>query len=157
MNAISAAAANFLYHEARLMDDNQYQAWFDLFEKDCTYWVPQNTDDYDPNTHVSIIYAQYDDLAAMVERLATGRAWSQVPPSRMVRTVSNVEVANEADGELTVHAVFNLTELRKGKQRTLAGRSTYRLVPRGDVFGIAFKKVHLLTNDTVIDDLTFLV
>ena len=32
--------AEFLYHEARLLDTHQFDAWLELFTEDATYWVP---------------------------------------------------------------------------------------------------------------------
>ena len=39
---------NFLYHEARLMDESAYDAWLELYAEDGLYWVPCNEDDVDP-------------------------------------------------------------------------------------------------------------
>ena len=36
----------FLYHEARLADENRYDEWFALWTEDVRYWVPANIDDY---------------------------------------------------------------------------------------------------------------
>ena len=30
----------FLFHEARLLDTQQLEAWLELFTEDATYWVP---------------------------------------------------------------------------------------------------------------------
>ena len=30
----------FLYHEARLLDEQRYEEWLELFSDDATYWVP---------------------------------------------------------------------------------------------------------------------
>jgi 3-phenylpropionate/cinnamic acid dioxygenase small subunit len=56
-----------------------------------------------------------------------------------------------------VYANFNLTELRRGRQDTFAGRTIYKLRPQGASFKIAYKKVLLVNNDEVIDNLTFLI
>ena len=40
---------NFLYHEARLMDEHAYADWLALFTGDARYWVPSNDDDADPS------------------------------------------------------------------------------------------------------------
>lgn len=151
------AVEAFLYREARLMDESRYKEWLDLFTEDALYWIPSNADDVEPLRHVSIVYAPKPQLEWQVARLETGKAHTQVPPSRMRRIVSNVEVEAGKDGELHVCAVFNLIEMRLGQQRSFAGLSRYRLRRQSDGFRIAYKKVELVGNDEVIDNLTFLV
>lgn len=139
------------------MDESRYKEWLDLFTEDALYWIPSNEDDTDPSRHVSIVYAQRPQLEAQIARLESGHAFTQVPPSRMRRIVGNVEVQAGENGELHACAVFHLVEVRLGQQRSLAGLSRYRLRRRGDDFRIAYKKVELVANDEVIDNLTFLV
>lgn len=45
----------FIYREARLQDDHDYEAWEALWTSDGIYWVPANEDDTDPDKQVSII------------------------------------------------------------------------------------------------------
>lgn len=147
----------FLYHEARLMDAHAYADWLALFADDAVYWVPSNRDDGDPRREVSIVYADRGQLEFRIQQLASGAAWSQDPRSRLCRSVSNVEVERDGKGELEVRSVFNLTELRRHRQRLFAGRALYRLRVENGGFRIAWKKVELVNNDEVIDNLTFLV
>lgn len=148
---------NFLYREARLMDEHAYDEWLSLWTEDALYWVPCNEDDIDPQRHVSIIYDNRARLEDRIERLKSGAAYAQDPKSRLRRVVSNVESEEGDNGEITVYANFNLTELRRSRQDTFAGRTIYKLRPQGDGFKIAYKKVLLVNNDEVIDNLTFLI
>jgi 3-phenylpropionate/cinnamic acid dioxygenase small subunit len=148
---------NFLYREARLMDENAYDDWLALWAEDALYWVPANEDDYDPQRHVSIVYEDRTRLEDRITRLKSGAAYAQDPKSRLRRVVSNVEIEEQEDGEVIVYANFNLTELRRSQQRTFAGRTIHRLRPSDAGFKIAFKKVLLVNNDEVISNLTFLL
>jgi len=148
---------NFLYREARLMDEHAYDEWLSLWTEDALYWVPCNDDDIDPQRHVSIIYDSRARLEDRIERMKSGAAYAQDPKSRLRRMVSNVEVEEGDNGEVTVYSNFNLTELRRGRQDTFAGRTIYKLRPQGASFKIAYKKVLLVNNDEVIDNLTFLI
>jgi 3-phenylpropionate/cinnamic acid dioxygenase small subunit len=56
-----------------------------------------------------------------------------------------------------VHSNFNLTELRRSRQDTFAGRTIHKLRPQDSSFKITYKKVLLVNNDEVIDNLTFLI
>jgi 3-phenylpropionate/cinnamic acid dioxygenase small subunit len=148
---------NFLYREARLMDENAYDDWFALWTDDALYWIPANADDIDPQRHVSIVYEDKARLEDRIERLKSGAAYAQDPKSRMRRVISNIEIQEGAQGEVIVYANFNLTELRRSQQRTFAGRTVHKLRPEGSSFKIAYKKVLLVNNDEVISNLTFLV
>ncbi|HEY0674622.1 MAG TPA: aromatic-ring-hydroxylating dioxygenase subunit beta, partial [Immundisolibacter sp.] len=55
----------FLYREARLMDEHRFEDWEALWTDDGVYWVPCAHDGA-PDTDVAIIYA---DRAAITRRL----------------------------------------------------------------------------------------
>lgn len=149
---------NFLYREARLMDANAYNDWLDLYSEDALYWVPCNENDVDPEQQISIYYDNRERLQERITRLKSGAAHAQEPRSQLVRLISNVEIGDTtATGEITVYANFHLTELRRSRQRLLAGRTLHTLRPLDGSFKIVLRKVMLLTNDEVIDNLTFLV
>ncbi len=152
-----ADVESFLYREARLMDAHGYDAWLALFDDDAIYWIPSNRDDIDPRREVSIAYSDRATLELQVKRLATGKAYTQDPPSRLCRVVSNVEIEPAEAGEVIAYSVFNLTEARAGKQRTIAGRAAHRLRLRGGEIRIVSKKIELAANDQVLGDLTFLL
>jgi 3-phenylpropionate/cinnamic acid dioxygenase small subunit len=148
---------NFLYREARLMDEHAYDEWLALWADDALYWVPANDDDIDPQRHVSIVYEDKARLEDRIVRLKSGAAYAQDPRSRMRRVISNIEIEEGEQGDVTVYSNFNLTELRRSQQRTFAGRTIHKLRPEGKSFKIAYKKVLLVNNDEVISNLTFLV
>ena len=147
---------SFLYYEARLIDDHQYDEWLSLWTDDAIYWVPCNSDDADPTRQAMIIYDDRRRLGERVMRLTSGFAWAQSPRSRTRRLIANVEF-QAADGGYAVQSNFLLAELRRSRQDLFAGRTIHTLRPAGDGFRIALKKVLLLNNDEPIDNLTFLV
>ncbi|MGE0826562.1 MAG: aromatic-ring-hydroxylating dioxygenase subunit beta [Candidatus Binatia bacterium] len=148
---------NFLYREARLMDEHAYDQWLELWTEDALYWIPSNDDDIDPERHVSIVYENRTRLEDRIVRLKSGAAYAQDPKSRLSRVIANVEVESGDNGELVVYSKFNLTALRRSHMDTFAGRVVHRLRPDGDSFRIAYKKVLLINNDGVINNLTFLL
>jgi 3-phenylpropionate/cinnamic acid dioxygenase small subunit len=148
---------NFLYREARLMDEHAYDEWLALWTDDALYWVPSNQNDIDPMREVSIIYDNRARLGDRIVRLKSGAAYAQDPKSRMRRVISNVEIEEGNNGEVTVYSNFNLTELRRSGQNTYAGRTIHTLRPEGNSFKIAYKKIELVNNDEVINNLTFLI
>jgi 3-phenylpropionate/cinnamic acid dioxygenase small subunit len=147
----------FIYHEADLMDEHRYDEWFALWTDDALYWVPSGRDDIDPKREISLIYDDRVRLQVRITRLKSGFAHAQEPKSRMRRVVSNIVTQEAENGDIVVFSNFLLTELRRGKQDTFAGRTIHRLRPDNGSFRLASKKVLLVNNDEHIDNLTFLI
>jgi len=147
---------SFLYQEAQLMDDNNYQGWLDLFDQECNYWIPSNREDLDPSKHISILYCDRSMLEQHIKRLIEGKAFAQSPKSRSIRSVSNVLVAQQGS-MIDVTANFLVTELRGHQQNIHAGRSEYSLRVANSDFLIQKKKVILLGIDEPQDNVTFLL
>ena len=155
MSELRERVENFLYAEARLMDENRYQDWLTLFAEDCEYWIPSNKEDADPSREVSILYADRPMLENHVQRLAEGKAFAPSPPSRLRRIVSNIEVY--PGQPLRVAANFLVTEIRRHVQRQHAGRCEYQLLDVNDALRIQRKKVVLVSIDEPQDNITFLL
>jgi 3-phenylpropionate/cinnamic acid dioxygenase small subunit len=148
----------FLYKEARLADENRYDEWAALWTDDAIYWVPANSDDYDPRQHLSIIYEDREGLQDRVDRLKSGAAWAQEPRSRMRRVISNIEIEPpEANGDIAVSSNFVLGELRRGLQAVYFARQVHRLRPSPEGFRMAYKKIVLINNNEPIHNLSFIV
>jgi 3-phenylpropionate/cinnamic acid dioxygenase small subunit len=125
--AVIREVEQFLYREARLLDERRFHEWLELFTEDVRYWMAARTNRYprhskaisilDPARYVDDDSTREDELAvldetkasleARVARLETGMAWAEDPPSRTRHVVSNIEVEpGPVSGELTVHANF---------------------------------------------------
>jgi 3-phenylpropionate/cinnamic acid dioxygenase small subunit len=152
------AVERFLFREARMMDENNYDAWLAMWtEDDCTYWVPCNDDGTDPTSKVSLIYAGRKQLEDRVWRLNGLHAHTQRPKSRLSRVIANVELENAGSSKITVHSTFNLCEVRKNETAFWVGRNKHVLVRDGDGFRIKSKKVVLVNNDIALPNLTFII
>ena len=150
------AIENFIYREARLQDESRYEEWEALWADDGIYWVPANDHDLDPSTQVSFIYDNRTRLSGRIRQLLSGRRHAQIPPSRMCRVVSNLEI--EPAGPLVrVFANFMLTEVRNGRRNLWCGRTRYDLRASADGFQLVLKKVMLVDSDIPIPTLGFLI
>jgi len=116
----------FLYREARLLDERRFREWLDLFTDDVRYWMGARSNRYprtskaisilSPNRYVEDDHTRDDELSIFdetketlsgrVARLETGMAWAEDPPSRTRHLITNIEVAGDAGAELTVHSNF---------------------------------------------------
>ena len=131
--------AQFLFREARLMDEHRYEEWLTLWADDGVYWVPCGHEDTDPLRQVSIIYDNRTKLGDRVARLQSGSVMAQDPKPRMRRIISNVEVERAGDAEATVGSNFLLIQARGGAQLIWCGRSIYKLSREASGFKIAHK------------------
>ena len=90
----------FYIHEAWLLDDRKFREWLELFTDDIFYFMPRrlNVQRADSAKELSQPgdLAIFDDdktyLTMRVERLETGMAWSENPPSRTRHLVGNLVV-----------------------------------------------------------------
>lgn len=144
-----AQLADFLEHEARLLDERRFGEWMELFAEDATYWVPAVADQLSPFDQASLFY---DDRALMrtrIERLEHPRIHVQTPPSRTVHLIGSVQVekADAATGEYVVRSNVIMVEYRDDQQRIFAGRQQHRLRQEGESLHIVQKRVDLINCD----------
>ncbi|OLT23173.1 hypothetical protein BJF78_07165 [Pseudonocardia sp. CNS-139] len=104
----------FLYREARLLDSWKWLEWLELFEDDIRYWCPLRTNR--PRREIAKERGRYGELShfdddrqslqVRVDRLGTGMAWAEEPPSRTRHLITNVMVDGVLPG---VPAEFDVT------------------------------------------------
>jgi len=149
----------FLYREARLLDEGHFDEWLDLFTADAVYWLPVGQSDTDPDRQVSIIYDGRHEMERRVARLKSGYAHAQDPPSRTHRIVSNVELSafDPGDASLTASTVMVLFALTRHKHAIHSARCEFRLLRESALWRIARKKVSLLRSNEALDGIPYLV
>jgi len=145
----------FLFHEARLLDERRLQEWLALYTDDAEYWVPYAWEQQSPQDHVSLFYETKSLLSMRIDRLERELSPLDSPMARVNHYLTNVTV--EGSAELTARAHLLFVEHRREEQRWFAGRSSWRLRPRGEGFLIAAKRVDLLNADQDQGHLRFAV
>lgn len=147
----------FIYREARLQDEHQFDEWEALWTDDGVYWVPANGDGGDPERVMSIIYDNRSRIALRIRQFHTGKRFSQTPASRLRRLVSNIEVL-EDDGQ-TLKAGCNVLifENQTRGDTLWAARTEYTLRREGGALRMARKKVALVNNADALYSMSFLV
>ena len=146
----------FLYHEARLLDTGQLEAWLELFTDDATYWLPLEQDQKDPHETSSIIHDDRTLLGLRVKQARHPRAHARQPLARTVHQVGNIMVVSENDSEVTVASTLSLVEFRNEKQRHYGALVEHRLRRAGDTYRIAHKRVDLVNSEGELDGIAIL-
>jgi len=150
--ALRHRVEQFLYLEARLLDEHRLEQWRDLFTEDGVYWMPSRHDQTSADEVVSVFYDDRSVMASRIRRLRHPDAHIQAPLSHTVHGVSNIEIDPEpgASGALVVHAVFQMAEFRRDSPRWFAGRYRFELAPSGEAFRIRMKKVMLINCESAL-------
>jgi len=148
-----AAIADFIFHEARLLDARKFRDWMALFADDGTYWVPAVPDQQSPFDQASLFYDDRDLMKTRIERLEHPRIHVQTPPSRTAHLVGNIVVEEDdgTKGEIVVGSTVIMVEYRDDAQRVFAGRQCHRLRRHGDTFLIVQKRVDLINCDSAFE------
>jgi benzoate/toluate 1,2-dioxygenase subunit beta len=146
----------FLYHEARLLDTGQLEAWLELFTDDATYWLPLERGQKDPFETSSIVHDDRTLLELRVKQARHPRAHARQPLARTVHQVANVMVLSQNDSEIIVASTLNLVEFRNEKQRHYGALVEHRLRRAGDSYRIAHKRVDLVNSEGELDGIAIL-
>lgn len=154
----------FLFREARLIDERRFAEWEELWTDDGIYWVPAHGSGTDPDTAVSLVYDNRARLHSRLERYASGKAFSQQPPPRTVHLVANVMIEPElsggdevGDAAIVVHAAVQVAESRPGVRIDWVATTTHHLIERDGELRIRFKKVVLVNNDQELTTIDFVL
>lgn len=140
----------FLYREARLLDEWRFKEWLNLFTADTRYWIPARESTSDPNSGIcgehelAIIDDDKAFLSARVERLNSDMAHAERPQSRTRHFVTNVQVTALDTGEVGV--ACNILVYQSRQERTevmFVGRREDRLRREEGNWRIAQRKVVL--------------
>lgn len=153
MNADYNAICTFLYREARLLDDRQWDEWLELYAEDVEYWMPSWDDDdritEDPHSQISLIYyGNRNGLEDRVFRIKTERSGASTPEARTSHAVLNVEVLADRGTEVDVRYNFHTMCHRYKATDAFFGTMFVTLRRQAGSFLIGRKKI-VLKNDYI--------
>ncbi|ULP41587.1 aromatic-ring-hydroxylating dioxygenase subunit beta [Mycobacterium lentiflavum] len=106
-----ATVTQFLGLEARLLDEGREDEWLELLDDEVLYVVPIRQATVPRANEVDHAAFRLRDTKAHVrtriERLHTGHAYSEIPPSRTLRMVGSIEITGvQADVVSVTSAVL---------------------------------------------------
>lgn len=117
MHSAQTEIEQFLYREARYMDEHSFSEWEEMWTDDGVYWVPC-AHDSDPMTDVSILYADRRGITIRLGRMKSRAMWAQDPRSILSRVVGNIEIYPDGDNAAKTHSTFNITEFKRRGHKT---------------------------------------
>ena len=141
----------FLLMEAALLDERRFEEWLSLYTADCIYWMPAEPDQTDADKRISLFYDQRSTLEDRIWRLRHPKMFSQNPPVRQTRLVSNIVIGDGgSDQSPVLLSCFIMFENRLKEERVFGGRIEHVLRRAGDQWRIAKKTVRLANCDAFL-------
>jgi benzoate/toluate 1,2-dioxygenase beta subunit len=147
-------ARQFLYQEARHLDDRDWDAWLALYAPDVEFWMPSWDDDDEltetPQTEISLIwYGNKGGLEDRVFRIRTERSSAtSLPEPRTSHNISNIEIIEQAEGLTQLRCNWVTFSYRYKTIDTYFGTSFYTIDTSGERPLIRRKKI-VLKNDYI--------
>lgn len=143
----------FLYKEARLLDDRQWDEWLKLYDENCPFWMPAWDDNdtltEDPQAQISLIYyPNKNGLEDRIFRIKTERSSASMPEPRTLHTISNIEVLEQSGDQVKVRFNWVTHNFRYLHHHQFFGVSFYSLKKNGGSYLITHKKT-ILKNDYI--------
>jgi 3-phenylpropionate/cinnamic acid dioxygenase small subunit len=151
----AADLIGFVLHETRLIDEQRFDEWLDLFTEDGRYWMPLEMDQTDPILHNSLFYDDKLLLRIRVERLKSAKTYSQKPKSRCHHVLQTpvVDTLDPAAGRYETWTPFHYIETRLDEQTLLAGWSRHVLTLDRGRLRMKLKRIDLVNCDSAFGNI----
>ena len=156
------AFERFYFHEARLLDNRQYQQWLGLVSEQISYLMPSRVNvqvDNRARGNEDMISVErelegqesmgcpireetYIHLMVRVERAYKINSWSENPPARTRRIVGNIELMAREGDSFSVLSNFHLYYARPGNEDVIySGQRRDTLLSQEEGFHIGRREV----------------
>ncbi|MCI5038451.1 MAG: aromatic-ring-hydroxylating dioxygenase subunit beta [Donghicola eburneus] len=149
---------DFIYDEARMLDEGRFSEWLDLWLPEGHYWMPLDYKQTDPLNMTSLLYEDDFMRRLRVERLNGERTFSQKPKSRCSHVIQRpfIDKFDAEAGEFETNTSMHYVETRLDEQFLLAITATHELRLVDGKLRIANKRVDLLNSDAAFGNIQLL-
>lgn len=142
-----AAAIDFVYKEARTIDEQRFDDWYEMFAEGSIYWMPLTRDQPDGLNHNSLFYEDKLLLKVRIERLKSPRSYSQGVRSYCHHVLQQPMVEQRTDDALITRTPFLYVETQGDDQQVLGATAYHHLIVTDGRILIRLKKVELVNPD----------
>jgi len=136
---VQRAIEQFLYYEARLLDDRRIDEWYELLADDIHYFMPTRYNrlkreadrEFSGPREAALFDEDKRSIAQRIRRLHTGMAWAEDPPSRTRHMITNVMIRLAPNaGEYEVDSYYPGLPIAPGtRSRDVRGHSSRPVAP----------------------------
>lgn len=156
MPVSSEQVIDFIYDEARMLDEGRYNEWLSLWLEDGHYWMPLDYKQTDPHLVTSLLYEDMFMLRLRVERLNGSRTFSQKPKSRCHHVIQRPFVDEITEDRIVTNTSMHYVETRLDEQFLLALTAIHELAVVDGAIRIANKRVDILNSDAAFGNIQLL-
>ncbi len=158
MTLTRADIIDFIYDEARMLDEGRFNEWLDLWIPGGHYWMPLDYKQTDPEMMTSLLYEDDFMRKLRIERLNGERTFSQKPKSRCHHVIQRpfVDKFDAEAGEFETNTSMHYVETRLDEQFLLAIVAIHELKLVDGKIRIANKRVNLLNSDAAFGNIQLL-
>lgn len=141
--------AGFIYHEARLLDEQRFDEWLGLFAEDGRYWMPLEHGQTDRRLTASLMDEDLLLLRIRIERLKGIRTYSQKPKSRCHHVLQQpqLDLFDVDMNRFVTWTAMHYVETRQDQQDLYAAWATHELIVVNGDLKIQMKRVDLVNCD----------
>lgn len=147
-----AVVSQFLALEARLLDEGKEEEWYELLDEELRYSIPirmatePRSKEIQPNAYRVLDTKRH--IRTRLDRLHTGHAYAEVPPSRTMRVIGSIEVHTTSDPTIVTVASALLMYRQRGID------DHFDLVPcrRNDTLRLTPQGPLLLTREIILTE-----
>jgi len=147
---------DFIYDEARMLDEGRYDEWLSLWLEDGHYWMPLDYKQTDPHLVTSMLYEDMFMLRLRVERLNGARTFSQKPKSRCHHVIQRPFIDEMSEDRIVTNSSMHYVETRLDEQFLLALTAVHELAVVEGAIRIANKRVDILNSDAAFGNIQLL-
>jgi 3-phenylpropionate/cinnamic acid dioxygenase small subunit len=146
---------SFVYREARLLDEQRFDEWLELFTEDGRYWMPLEHGQTDRRLTASLMDEDLMLLRIRVERLKGIRTYSQKPKSRCHHVLQQpqVDLFDPVAARFTAWTAMHYVETRQDRQDLYAAWATHELGIVDGKLRIRMKRVDLVNCDAAFGNI----
>jgi 3-phenylpropionate/cinnamic acid dioxygenase small subunit len=146
---------DFVVREARLIDQQRFDEWLDMYADDAFYWMPLEWNQTDPRLTCSLMYEDKLLLSIRVERLKGARTFSQKPKSRChhVLQTPQVDARDAAANSYVTWTPIHYVETRLDEQALYAAWVTHHLCVVNGKLKIKLKRIDLINCDAAFGNI----
>ena len=148
---------DFLFREARLLDERRLDEWLECLADDIHYFMPIRRNvkfgDWelefsDPENEISYFDEGKDILRGRVRQINTGVHWAEEPVSRFEHLISNVEIVGFDGDQVQVASKFFCYQNRLADEVNIFVGRRYDTLRRDPetAFKVVKRKIYLAQN-----------
>ncbi len=150
-------AAQFLWHEAYLLDRRDYASWLDLWSDDGLYIVPIDAEEGDYADRLNYIYDDAKMRRMRVARLESSHSMSALTAATTVRSTSRFIVEDQRGDECDISAAQVLVEYRRDKSQCLGADVDVTLRRTSGGLKLVKKVVRLVNREDAVNAAGYLL